>query len=166
MNYKWKHCATVEEEGMKEDAWGADVVHICLCNFRLMNKDPVRPLLRKLKFPRPHCSKTKNFISKTVKVQLFLEGYKNLRRLSHGLLSKIYCGWKWQKNHRKTMCNLAFIKVQLFWEGHKICRIFLYLNSKRQNHEEDCTNFCGLLRRAELYWRKVSVWMPHVGGWR
>ena len=23
--------------------------------------------------------------------------------------------------------------------------------SKCQNHEEDCTNFCGLLRKAELY---------------
>ena len=23
--------------------------------------------------------------------------------------------------------------------------------SKCQNHEEDCTNFCGLVRKAELY---------------
>ena len=89
MNHKWKHCATVEEEGMKEDAWGADVVHICLCNFRLMNKDPVRPLLRKLKFSRPHCSKTKNFHSKNVKVQLFWESHKNLRSLPHVYLANV-----------------------------------------------------------------------------
>ena len=28
---------------------------------------------------------------------------------------------------------------------------FWRLPSKRQNHEEDCANFCGLLRKAELY---------------
>ena len=28
---------------------------------------------------------------------------------------------------------------------------FWNLLSKRQNHEEDCANFCGLLRKAELY---------------
>ena len=32
----------------------------------------------------------------------------------------------------------------------------IYLNSKRQNHEEDCTNFCGLLRKAELYLLEVD----------
>ena len=28
---------------------------------------------------------------------------------------------------------------------------FWHLLSKRQNHEEECSNFCGLLRKAELY---------------
>ena len=42
-------------------------------------------------------------------------------------------------------------KVQVFREGHK------NLLSKRQNHEEDCTNLCGLLRKAELYEEKVSL---------
>ena len=27
----------------------------------------------------------------------------------------------------------------------------IYLILKRQNHEEDCANFCGLLKKAELY---------------
>ena len=27
----------------------------------------------------------------------------------------------------------------------------IYLCSKRQNHKADCTNFCGFLRKAELY---------------
>ena len=26
-----------------------------------------------------------------------------------------------------------------------------HLLNKRQNHEEDCANFCGLLRKAKLY---------------
>ena len=36
----------------------------------------------------------------------------------------------------------------------KICPIFSWfwhLLSKRQNHKADCANFCGLLRKAELY---------------
>ena len=48
------------------------------------------------------------------------------------------------------------VKVQLSWEGHKNARnppygFEIYLvNSKRQNHKDDCANFCGLLRKAEL----------------
>ena len=40
-------------------------------------------------------------------------------------------------------------KVQLFWKGHK------YLLSKCPNHEVNCANFHGLLRKAEFYL------MPH-----
>ena len=44
-------------------------------------------------------------------------------------------------------------KVQFFWEGHKnLPNLHLLEMSKpRQNHKEDCSNFCGLLRKAELY---------------
>ena len=42
-------------------------------------------------------------------------------------------------------------KVQLFWEGHKNSCNLPHLLSKRQNHKEDFANFCGLLRKAELY---------------
>ena len=48
----------------------------------------------------------------------------------------------------------VFPTVQLFWEVHKKCAQsalwFWNLLSKRQNHEDDCANFCGLLRKAEL----------------
>ena len=42
-------------------------------------------------------------------------------------------------------------KVQLFWEGHKNLPNCPYLLNKRQNHKHDCANFCGILRKAELY---------------
>ena len=43
----------------------------------------------------------------------------------------------------------SLVKVQLFWEGHKNVRnrpygFEIYLVN-------DCANFCGLLRKAELY---------------
>ena len=46
-------------------------------------------------------------------------------------------------------------KVQLFLEGHKNLHnhphgFDIYINSKHKSHEEDCVNFCGLLRKAEL----------------
>ena len=49
--------------------------------------------------------------------------------------------------------NCLRIKVQLFWEGHKNFRNLPHGFDvhKCQNHEEDCANFCGLLRNAELY---------------
>ena len=50
---------------------------------------------------------------------------------------------------------ICWFKVQLFWEGHKnLCNLPHALdlhNYKTSEHEEDCTNFCGLLRKAELY---------------
>ena len=33
---------------------------------------------------------------------------------------------------------------------------FWNLLSKHENHEEDCANFCGLLRKAELYFDKLT----------
>ena len=45
---------------------------------------------------------------------------------------------------------LERFKVQLFWEGHKNVRNRPY-GFEIQNHEDDCANFCGLLRKAELY---------------
>ena len=29
--------------------------------------------------------------------------------------------------------------------------VWTFTNDKRPNHEEDCANFCGLLRKAEPY---------------
>ena len=37
------------------------------------------------------------------------------------------------------------LNVQFFLEGHKNVR------NSRQNHNDDCAHFCGLLRKAELY---------------
>ena len=34
--------------------------------------------------------------------------------------------------------------------------------SKRQNHKVDCTNFCGLLRKAELYVATVELVLYHA----
>ena len=61
-------------------------------------------------------------------------------------------------------CTLSF-KVQLFWEGHKDLRhppygFDVYYVSKYQNHKEDGANFCGLLRKAELY--QLFVIMPII----
>ena len=41
-------------------------------------------------------------------------------------------------------------KVQLFWEGQKIWAICLMVLTFTW-HKADCPNFCGLLRKAELY---------------
>ena len=51
--------------------------------------------------------------------------------------------------------------IKQFREGHKILRkrpydFDVYL-SKCQNHEEDYANFCGLLRKAELYPDRVDL---------
>ena len=53
----------------------------------------------------------------------------------------------------KVKCFKEFFdKVQLFWEGHKKLRNLPHgLLSKCQNLEEDCTNFFGLLKKAEFY---------------
>ena len=37
----------------------------------------------------------------------------------------------------------------------------IYLFSKRQNHKEDGANFCGLLRKAELYQFLILLPGPH-----
>ena len=34
----------------------------------------------------------------------------------------------------------------------------IYLINKRQNHEDDCVNFCGLLKTAELYHKGGAIW--------
>ena len=44
------------------------------------------------------------------------------------------CSYAADENYREWI----FIKVRLFWEGHK-------------NQEGDNSKFCGLLRKAELY---------------
>ena len=55
------------------------------------------------------------------------------------------------------------VKIHIFWEGHKNVHNrpwFWNLLSKRQNHKDDCANFCGLLIKAELYLltTKLSRW--------
>ena len=50
--------------------------------------------------------------------------------------------------------NTKLIKVRNFWEVHKIWKnlphgLDVYL-SKCTKHEEDCANFCVLLRKSEL----------------
>ena len=59
--------------------------------------------------------------------------------------------------------NFDAYKVQLFWESHKNLhdRPYGFDNYLRQNHKEDCANFCGLLRKAELYQfheKNVQAW--------
>ena len=46
------------------------------------------------------------------------------------------------------------LKFSFTEKAIKIWEIFLLI-SRRQNHEKDCSNFCGLLRKAELYLRQV-----------
>ena len=59
-----------------------------------------------------------------------------------------------------SVIKIAY-KVQLFWESHKyLCHLlpwFWNLLSKHQNHKEDCAHFCGFLRKAELYKKKVNL---------
>ena len=61
---------------------------------------------------------------------------------------------------------LPFNKVRTFWEGHKIWKKsfsrFGRLLSKCTKHEEDCANFCVLLRKSELYAHSCS-WI-HLKG--
>jgi hypothetical protein len=47
--------------------------------------------------------------------------------------------------------------------GKEAVRTFMHTTvlSKHQNHEEDSANFCGLLRKAELYLDKVD----NIYGW-
>ena len=52
--------------------------------------------------------------------------------------------------------NAMYIKFSFSEKATKICSIclvlwFWRLLSKCQNHEAECANFCGLLRKAELY---------------
>ena len=50
------------------------------------------------------------------------------------------------------------IKSSAFLRKLQIFAHFWHLLSKHQNHEEDCANFCGLLRKAELYtWLSKEV---------
>ena len=62
-----------------------------------------------------------------------IEKQKHFRNGCYRVMNKIFIF--------KTFSN----KVQLFWEGHKS------FPKKCQNHEEDCANLCGLLRKIELY---------------
>ena len=62
-----------------------------------------------------------------------IEKQKHFRNGCYRVMNKIFIF--------KTFSN----KVQLFWEGHKS------LPKKCQNHEEDCANLCGLLKKTELY---------------
>ena len=64
---------------------------------------------------------------------------KCLKAYNSDFLSQIF-----KINFRHHEC-----KVQLFWEGHKNVRNRPY-GFEIQNHEDDCANFCGLLRKAEL----------------
>ena len=54
----------------------------------------------------------------------------------------------------KTRHIFSFVKVRIFWEGHKLLKN-LHLNfvysTYRQKKGEDFSKFCGLLRKAELY---------------
>ena len=46
------------------------------------------------------------------------------------------------------------LKFSFSEKATKICTVFLMvltLICKRQNHQKDCTNFCGLLRKGKLY---------------
>ena len=61
-------------------------------------------------------------------------------------------------------------KVQFFWEGHKKLRSRPHrFDIYHQNHEDDCANFCGLLRKAELYFIGVAFKVGYQGvmsfGW-
>ena len=58
-------------------------------------------------------------------------------------------------NHIIRIGFSVLVKVQLFWEGHK------NLLSKCQNHKEDGANFCGFLRKAELY-RQQNLNSSHL----
>ena len=54
---------------------------------------------------------------------------------------------------------ISLIKFSFSQEGHKNVRnrpdgFEIYLVNKCQNHEDDCANFCDLLRKAELYFCK------------
>ena len=53
----------------------------------------------------------------------------------------------------KSSCNW-YIKFSFSEKATKFAKSsswFWHLLSKRQNHEDDFANFCGLLRKAELY---------------
>jgi hypothetical protein len=48
------------------------------------------------------------------------------------------------------------VKLSFSEKAKKMCAIaFKVLKFKRQNHEEDFANFCGLIRKAELYYDLV-----------
>ena len=89
-----------------------------------------------------------------------------MARLNHHLLCikfKSFSDWNWRVEinffiHRNRDLYCTFRKWQTW-----ICQIhvkfsfsekatnFWRLLSKCQNHKTDCANFCGLLRKAELY---------------
>ena len=90
---------------------------------------------------------------------LFSEGKKSWKNLTLSLtLLRNFTRWEIFSNRVAFSQYLNFmnwcqwfVKVQLFWEDHKNLRILpygfdIYLLSKHQNHEEDCANFCGLLK--------------------
>ena len=88
----------------------------------------------------------------------FFKALKNTSRTTKGQIEKeepisfynfsIICV---QFIYSRRTCFLVFfdvcIKVQLFWEGHENLKLL----SKRQIKWVITLNFCGLLRKAELY---------------
>ena len=61
------------------------------------------------------------------------------------------------QNFNLWIISIFSFKVQVFWEGHKNPYGFeiYFVNI---NHEDDCANYCDLLRKAELYKHKKAIW--------
>jgi hypothetical protein len=59
--------------------------------------------------------------------------------------------------------SCILLKFSLSEKAKKICKIFLMVwTSKCSNLEEDCTNYCALLRKAELYLYRLFRFMGHI----
>ena len=72
-----------------------------------------------------------------------------MKRVSRSIkaLSKILLSWDLFST--KKVKHVPFFSCSVLKKGH--------LLSKRPNHEEDCSNFCGLLRKAEFYLKKWTA---------
>ena len=86
--------------------------------------------------------------------ELLLSCYKELYKMSRQ--DDIYIIWRlhiWCCRSLKTPHTVCFrdFFCQIFTFGGSSPNQWINLLSKCQNHEDDCANFCGFLRKAELY---------------
>ena len=63
----------------------------------------------------------------------------------------------WSQKLKKNAHFLTNSKSRIFSDFVFVFKVQL---SKRPNHEEDCANFCGLLRKAELYIEEYQFKKP------
>ena len=112
--------------------------HNSICIFIAYNKSAILTIFQFWQngtFEPVHGTKKKLAKRLLLQHNMMMTFQKNIPSMSQGLLSSAFL--------RRSQ-NFAQLSL---WIWH--------LLSKLQNHEDDCANFCGLLRKTELYVQNI-----------